>query len=557
MTGVASALRRSPGTTNLKLLAVLLSGIAAALLCYSLGFQRPKSAAKLADATSTWHAHDEDLRDALTAGAGTPSEVARWLDANPVAPNPDAPASDAPATTGEREAPPRYGPSAVSNGRADLAALNAAHRGSRVWILQPVLLALAVVLPFLLTMGCLVTITRVQVNSRGGLMMMTSGFLFVGARFAAESALPGTSFWGLGDLVLVLFAGASTLPWNNGLESVRPLVPPYGLLLIALAIPAAVKPGLSGLDRAVIMMMSPLLFVPAAMLAQWRSRIRAGEDQRLRLGRRVQSMGEELSRARIVHEAMFPDPSDGAVVFEYEYQPIHEIGGDYVHLHRDPQTERVILTLLDVAGHGLAAALTVNRLFGELERVLAEHAPATPDIIMTLLNRYIHLTMSRHSMFATGICISLDPATGDLQWVNAGHPPAMVCRKGHPPSDLEPTSIVLGAIGPDDYAAVQKSLRLDVGDVIIAYTDGVFEARNPEGQQFGIPAVRDLCRFDPPPRSWPRFIANAVSTHHAGGADDDVLISCLRFARRRVASGVHADAATARVGGDSLTATSV
>jgi hypothetical protein len=124
------------------------------------------------------------------------------------------------------------------------------------------------------------------------------------------------------------------------------------------------------LDRVVVIIISPVGLVPGALIAGWRWRRRKEEHERLVLVDQVELYGGELSRARIVHDAMFPPAFLGHVTFEYEYQPIHEIGGDYVHTYVCPETGRVTLTLLDVAGHGLAAALTVNRLFGELERIL-------------------------------------------------------------------------------------------------------------------------------------------------------------------------------------------
>jgi hypothetical protein len=126
------------------------------------------------------------------------------------------------------------------------------------------------------------------------------------------------------------------------------------------------------------------------------------DDERAALSREVSHTRDELGRARIVHDAMFRPPlAEGPVEVSYRYDPLREIGGDFVHILRCPRSDRVTTTVIDVSGHGLAAALTVNRLFGELERVIAEaKGEVTPADLMTQLNRYIHLTMSAHSMFA-------------------------------------------------------------------------------------------------------------------------------------------------------------
>jgi serine phosphatase RsbU (regulator of sigma subunit) len=231
---------------------------------------------------------------------------------------------------------------------------------------------------------------------------------------------------------------------------------------------------------------------------------------------------------------MFPPPFTGHISFEYEYLPIHEIGGDYVHVNASADTGNVTLTLLDVAGHGLAAALTVNRLFGELERILAENASACPGEIMALLNRYINLTMARHSLFATGMCMTVEPTTGRLEWVSAGHPPAFVRHTDGSVTDMATTTMLLGVLESDEFESKPRKCTLNPGDVVIAFTDGAFEARDAQGERFGMDRLRETARFDPPPRSWPRFIANAVAKHHAGHAEDDVLIAALTLRSLRV-----------------------
>jgi serine phosphatase RsbU (regulator of sigma subunit) len=176
----------------------------------------------------------------------------------------------------------------------------------------------------------------------------------------------------------------------------------------------------------------------------------------------------------------------------------------------------------------------VNRLFGELERILAEHEDPGPEAIMGLLNRYINLTMSRHSMFVTGTCMRLDSTTGELTWVNSGHPPSLVRRNDGTVEQLETTTMVLGVLESEAYDSSQRTTRLAPGETVIAYTDGAFEARAVGGERFGLERVRETAGFNPPPRHWPRFLANAVSKHHRGNAEDDVLIAALTLRSLRI-----------------------
>jgi serine phosphatase RsbU (regulator of sigma subunit) len=383
--------------------------------------------------------------------------------------------------------------------------------------------------------------TTAEIANAVTVMIILVGLVFLASRVMLQRAIPAFVVWGLADLIVLHLAVCMIMPWKWK-EATLPFAPLMLVWALAFLMPGATD--IDILDRVVAVIISPVLLAPGALIASWRDRRRQEDAERRILGERVELFGGELSRARIVHDAMFPGSLSGHVCFEYEYQPIQEIGGDYVHVHTCPRTGRLTLTLLDVAGHGLAAALTVNRLFGELERILAENAAAEPAEIMELLNRYINLTMSRHSLFATGTCMSVDPCSGTLEWVNAGHPPALLRRGDSSIIELATTTMLLGVLEPESFAPEPERTKMNPGDVVIAYTDGAFEARDAEGVRFGMDRIRETARFDPPPRSWPRFIAGAVAQHHDGHADDDVLIAAVTLRSLRVPDRSEARVAT-------------
>jgi serine phosphatase RsbU (regulator of sigma subunit) len=375
--------------------------------------------------------------------------------------------------------------------------------------------------------------TRAEVVSAATMMIVALGVTLLASRLIVQMALPGGalpySTYGLVDLLVLHVVACLILSWTPR-ESALPFTLLLAVWAVTFLVPDSPDPQLQVLDRIVCIIVSPLVLVPGIIVAGWRWRRRAEDAERVQLGKQVASLGGELSRARIVHDAMFPRPFDsGHVQFAYDYRPTAEIGGDYVHIHVCDASGCVYLTLLDVAGHGLAAALTVNRLFGELERIRAEDPDAQPSHVMELLNRYINLTMAAHNLYATGTCIKLDPSSGMLTWVNAGHPPAFVRKSSGAVTELAVTTVLLGALGASEFESNQLADSIEPGDVVIAYTDGAFEARNAEGRQFGLKKIRQTAGFNPPPRDWTRFIANAVSKHHGGHAEDDVLIASLRL----------------------------
>ena len=95
------------------------------------------------------------------------------------------------------------------------------------------------------------------------------------------------------------------------------------------------------------------------------------------------------------------------------------------------------------------------------------------------------------------------------------------------------TAVVLGALSDDEFEIEEQRLELSPDDVIVAYTDGTFEARDRAGRQLGLDRLRRLVQRQPPPDNWPRFICSCVEQHKVGRAEDDVLITALTFAAFR------------------------
>ena len=148
------------------------------------------------------------------------------------------------------------------------------------------------------------------------------------------------------------------------------------------------------------------------------------------LDRRFREVQSELALARRIHEKLFPKPIEaGPVRFEFRYAPMRQIGGDFIDAHIDPNSGAVTVALIDVTGHGIAAAMAVNRLHGELKRTVAQSALVSPGDLLAALNTYIYLTLADESVFATAIVIRVDPRSATLTWASAGHPPALLRRQ--------------------------------------------------------------------------------------------------------------------------------
>ena len=164
-------------------------------------------------------------------------------------------------------------------------------------------------------------------------------------------------------------------------------------------------------------------------------------------------------------------------------------------------------------------------MYGELERIRGAAPRAEPGEVIAMLNQYVHLTLSRYNVYATAICVTIDPSQGRLFWASGGHNPALLHGRNGSLRQLDSTALMLGAQPADEFDAVQKTAELRPNDMLLLYTDGAAEARDRKGEKFGLQRLRELLQRTPAPRNWPQFIASRVQKHQSGRVEDDVLVA--------------------------------
>lgn len=355
------------------------------------------------------------------------------------------------------------------------------------------------------------------------ILALSSALLAVIRRATGIDPEPGGH--ALATMLIVHTAGAAMLPWSP-----RQAMIAAGIWALASIASILFIENLGDVSVAAGVFATLAVTVPGTMIAFFRSSRMRDRFTLRSLEDRFARVREELTAARQIHEGAFPAPKvSGEIRFAYEYRPMSLIGGDYVFAAcddpADPQSP-VSLVLLDVTGHGIPAALTVNRLQGELARLTAEDPGITAGDVLERLNRYVYLTMGDQNVFVTAISLRADPGSSSVQIANAGHPPLLIKRANGSIETLGATATVLGAIGPDEYRS--KSLTVDFGpdDALIMFTDGVTEARGTDGSMFGIRGVTGVIDAGRPTPSsrWPELIAAAVEKHHPGEPTDDTLI---------------------------------
>ena len=204
--------------------------------------------------------------------------------------------------------------------------------------------------------------------------------------------------------------------------------------------------------------------------------------------------------------------------------PARGVGGDFF-VAQQLDGDRVALALGDVAGKGLPAGLVASSLQARIEAV-ARHATGSASEIVADVNRTL-CTTSDGARFATLTYLEVNPAASALTLVNAGHPPALLLTDGVV-QYFASTAPALGLM-PDAAFPAQR-VTMHPGTTLVLYSDGVTEAFDPDGEEFGetgLLRVLDGCR-DATASDMCRHIVDAVRAHVAGTASDDVTVLALR-----------------------------
>ena len=193
---------------------------------------------------------------------------------------------------------------------------------------------------------------------------------------------------------------------------------------------------------------------------------------------------DEGTVAREIQQAMLPSGTwsgPGVEAFGLT-QPANTVGGDFYDILPQPDGA-VIVALGDVAGKASPAALLMALLMALLLamlRTLVDEGLQTADLA-DRLNIQVH----RHAPAARFITLFLaryDPPTGHLDFVNAGHPPPLLRRRSGSVERLTAGGVALGMFEGSTYRAYRT--RLEPGDTLVMYTDGITEAEDPAGAAF-------------------------------------------------------------------------
>jgi hypothetical protein len=198
--------------------------------------------------------------------------------------------------------------------------------------------------------------------------------------------------------------------------------------------------------------------------------------------------------------------------------PTHDVGGDAYDYGVDRHLAR--FGIFDAMGHGLNAGLmatTAVAAFRNARRRLLDDEATARHIGDTIAD-----TFGDHG-FVTGLVASLDHRSGDLQWCSAGHPPPIVVRQGQPAEGQAVGGMPFGVGAPSEPFHV----RLEPGDRVVLYSDGIIEGRAADGAPYGAERLIELVARIAEEEACPeavRRVMHKVEEYNFGSMRDDATL---------------------------------
>lgn len=236
---------------------------------------------------------------------------------------------------------------------------------------------------------------------------------------------------------------------------------------------------------------------------------------------------ERLSTAAEIQWGLLPPLACAAngVSLSGILEPAYSIGGDSFDYALEPSG--VQFAIIDALGHGMSAVLLSVAVINALRnarrdgRSISDAYAAAGSVLEEEFAR---------TAFVTGQIGTLDVPTGQLVWLNAGHPLPLLARDGHVRELACRPSLPMGLGGAVDEVAVE---RLQPGDTVLFYTDGAVESRSPRGEPFGVPRLIDhlavAVQEGVAPAETVRRLSTSIVAYNGAALSDDATLLLLEY----------------------------
>ena len=201
----------------------------------------------------------------------------------------------------------------------------------------------------------------------------------------------------------------------------------------------------------------------------------------------------ELDEAREIQESLLPEslPDDDRYDIAVVYHPLEQVGGDWYYVREEPSGQITII-VADVTGHGLSAAF-----IGSMTKLAMTAADKElPHELMTEMNRLMAPQIPG-GKFVTMCGYGYHPDTGKIDFCRAGHPPGLLLhRNTGEVEQLVGDGFAIGFFEDAEYQGIET--QLEVGDVIVTYSDALQESQNRDNEMYGLDRFGEALKNTPP-----------------------------------------------------------
>jgi serine phosphatase RsbU (regulator of sigma subunit) len=237
-----------------------------------------------------------------------------------------------------------------------------------------------------------------------------------------------------------------------------------------------------------------------------------------------EQMRKELELATRIHKTLIPhsintDKADIAVL----YLPMYYIGGDYAKF-QFIDNDKLIFIIADVTGHGVSAALMVNRLHTEVERLIREGKG--PGALLSELNDLIMKQFSGINIFLSAFSGLFDFKNMKLFYSNHGHPAQYIYHITKSAITRLSSQTTLLGLSSSEGKIHQHCLNFDKGDRMLLFTDGVIETKNKSGEFYGTEHLEHFiaANYKLSVEQFNQCLLNDLSAFKRGDFQDDIFI---------------------------------
>jgi len=242
--------------------------------------------------------------------------------------------------------------------------------------------------------------------------------------------------------------------------------------------------------------------------------------------RQRQRLEQEINIAREIQQALIPHGFRDFPYFAVTgiHTPCHAVGGDYFDVF-PLGDDRTAILVADVSGKGIGAALLTTMLQGALSAMSLGTDPAR---VLNHINRFLceHSEVGRYATMFFGI---LDPS-GQLQFINAGHPSPLILRRGEVSELINEGSFPIGLIPEAEF--VTKEAVLEPGDTLSLFSDGVTEAMDANEQLFGVSRLMEALsgqHHTPLDQLQKQVLASIENFTKGADQTDDITLLLVRY----------------------------